>query len=490
CSMTPGSARGSFRFPRLRRSPFSGCSAPWDSHRCIPGSTRISIETSWSPWIASRKGWALRRRTRTWTHSSPISGGTETTVGSSQRSRESHIAFPGSREHFASRDGSSSGIRKSVVGTAFGVGLVAALWAARPVTASGGLDLDAATQAVDPKHFHTGPVEIRTNGDSEPQRFELVDARLGTRRAAPRRSEPRFATGGQRFATLGHRHIPRRMCTPTPPSQYRLHEQAPPPSLFLAQSVPTRRRKVRSAPSLQPWSLRSGNLAGRKGGTMKKGIRIAIAALAVAGVGAMAALAQNADKNTAGPTKNDYKMKVVEPVVGGVISGPTVRVVVDTLPKPEVGGEKTDVNSMPRPDVRVFLDNDQKGELKAEQNVLTIENVPAGEHKLVLVATNRSGEIIDRQEIPFVSEAVTVATTTTTSETTSSSAYTPPAPRPPPPPAPAPAPASRAPAPAPAPPPPAYESSTLPRTATSDPLLVVGGLALIGAGLLARRAAV
>ena len=126
---------------------------------------------------------------------------------------------------------------------------------------------------------------------------------------------------------------------------------------------------------------------------MKKEIRIAIAALVVAGVGAMAALAQNADKNTAGPTKNDYRMKVVEPAVGGVISGPTVRVVVDTRTLPEVGGEKKDTNSMPRPDVKVFLDNEQKGELKAEQNVLTIENVPVGEHKLVLVATNRSGEI-------------------------------------------------------------------------------------------------
>ena len=227
---------------------------------------------------------------------------------------------------------------------------------------------------------------------------------------------------------------------------------------------------------------------------MKKGIQIAIAALVVAGVGAMAALAQNADKNTAGPTKNDYRMKVVEPAVGGVISGPTVRVVVDTRTLPEVGGEKKDTNSMPRPDVKVFLDNEQKGELKAEQNVLTIENVPVGEHKLVLVATNRSGEIIDRQEIPFRSEAVTVATTSTTSETTSSSsAYTAPAPAPPPPPAPA----YRAPAPAPAPvaaapppPPPAPSRETLPRTASSDPLLLVGGLALIGVGLLARRATV
>jgi hypothetical protein len=214
-------------------------------------------------------------------------------------------------------------------------------------------------------------------------------------------------------------------------------------------------------------------------------IRIALAALIVAGAGGMVALAQNADKNTAGPTKNDYRMRVVEPAAGAVVTGDTVRVVVDTRTQPEVGGEKTDVNSMPRPDVRVFLDNEQKGELRAEQNVLTIDNVPAGDHKLVLEATNRSGEIIDRQEVPFRSEVVTTASAATAPEPA-------PAPAPPPPPAPAPAPAYSAPAPAPPPAPapaPAPASTDLPRTATSDPLLVVGGLALIGVGLLARKAA-
>ena len=222
-----------------------------------------------------------------------------------------------------------------------------------------------------------------------------------------------------------------------------------------------------------------------------KRIRIFLAAMVVAGAGASVALAQNADKNTAGPTKNDYRLRVVEPASGAVVTGPTVRVVVDTRTMPEVGGERKDSDSMPRPDVQVFLDNEVKGTLKAEQNVLTIDNVPAGEHKLVFVATNRSGEIIDREEVPFRSELATSAR----------AASAPPAPAAP---APAPAPAYRAPAPAPAPetqahqaaPPPsmsthetrtAETTSTLPKTASADPLLVVGGLALIAAGLFVRR---
>ncbi|MFY9550760.1 MAG: LPXTG cell wall anchor domain-containing protein [Thermoanaerobaculia bacterium] len=216
-----------------------------------------------------------------------------------------------------------------------------------------------------------------------------------------------------------------------------------------------------------------------------KRIRIFLAALAVAGAGGAVALAQNADPNTAGPTKNDYRMRVVEPAIGAVVAGPTIRVVVDTRTMPEVGGEKKDTNSMPRPDVKVFLDNEVKGTLKAEQNVLTIDNVPTGDHKLVLVATNRSGEIIDRQEVPFRSEPETTA------RVAAAPAQAPPAP----------APAYREPAPAPArpasPPVSTYETrttttrhettSTLPKTASSDPLLLVGGLALIAAGLYARR---
>ena len=54
---------------------------------------------------------------------------------------------------------------------------------------------------------------------------------------------------------------------------------------------------------------------------------------------------------------------------------------------------------MPRPRVDVFLDNENKGTLQEGQNVVTIDGVTAGSHKLVVLAKNLSGEVIDRKEI-------------------------------------------------------------------------------------------
>jgi len=152
-------------------------------------------------------------------------------------------------------------------------------------------------------------------------------------------------------------------------------------------------------------------------------MRTTIAALAVAATASLA-LAQNADKNTSGPTKNDYRLKVVEPREGATVNGSTVRVVVDTRIPAEIGTEKRDVNSMPRPQVDVFLDNTNKGTLKEEQNVIEVSGVDAGAHKLVLVAKNMSGEIIGRQEINFTSTAAgSTAMSTNPAPDTSTSAY-------------------------------------------------------------------
>ncbi len=60
---------------------------------------------------------------------------------------------------------------------------------------------------------------------------------------------------------------------------------------------------------------------------------LAVAALALTGV----ALGQNADPNTAAPTKNDYRLRVVEPAEGATISGSSFQVVVDLRPRAEVG---------------------------------------------------------------------------------------------------------------------------------------------------------
>jgi LPXTG-motif cell wall-anchored protein len=245
--------------------------------------------------------------------------------------------------------------------------------------------------------------------------------------------------------------------------------------------------------------------------------RFAVAAF-VASAFAAVALGQNADKNSAGPTKNDYRLRVVEPAEGGVITGATVRVVVNTEIPSEAGDARRDVNSMPRPDVDVFLDGQLKGTMRDAQNVLEIESVNAGPHSLVLLAKNRANEIIDRKAIEFSSTASAAASSGTTTDTlaassstdgawaradkpaattattdvssardaqaaTPPSAYVPPSTSAPPPST------MIAQAPPPPAPRPVTQPRTLPETSTSDPSLALAGAGLLLAGFLVRRLA-
>ncbi len=146
--------------------------------------------------------------------------------------------------------------------------------------------------------------------------------------------------------------------------------------------------------------------------------RLSLTALAVALVSSLA-FAQNADPNTSGPTKNDYRLRVVEPAEGATITGGTVRVVVNTAVRDQLGDqEKRDSNSMPRPMVDIYIDDTHQGTLKNDTNVMSVDAVSPGSHKLVVVAKNMSGEIIDRKEIKFSTVAATAATTITDRSTT------------------------------------------------------------------------
>ncbi len=227
-------------------------------------------------------------------------------------------------------------------------------------------------------------------------------------------------------------------------------------------------------------------------------VTLVAAGLALAGL----ALGQNADPNSAGPTKNDYRLRVVEPAEGAMLKGDSIQVVVDFRPFPEVGGERRDVNSMPRPRVDIFLDNDNKGSLLEGQNVMTVDAVTAGAHKLVILAKNQSGEVIDRKEINFTAEPRTtvaessVETHRAPAATDTQASVPPPrAPEPParveaaPPPPPAPAPAVSMPrdTTATTTTSSARLQTTLPETASSTPLLGAAGIGLILTGLAIRR---
>ena len=128
------------------------------------------------------------------------------------------------------------------------------------------------------------------------------------------------------------------------------------------------------------------------------------------------ARAQSADLNTSTPTKNDFRLRVVEPAEGATLAGPTVRVTVNNaLPddRGETGAEISKTAPVPRPDISVALDGREQGVLRDPQNVLTLENVPPGPHKLVVVAKNKSGEIVDRKELSFsVSESAAASAAT------------------------------------------------------------------------------
>jgi LPXTG-motif cell wall-anchored protein len=192
-----------------------------------------------------------------------------------------------------------------------------------------------------------------------------------------------------------------------------------------------------------------------------------IAAAVLALAAATFVWAQNAKVAGGGPTANDYRLKIVQPVEGAKMTGPTIQVIVDT----EIPGEtdvRRDTSSMPRPDVQVFLDDSREGRMRDEKNIVTLENVTPGTHKLTLLAINRAGEVFDRKVVNFVAIAPPVQPANVT-------VYNP---RPVPPPAPV-----EAAVPPPAPPAPPM----MPKTATADPLYIAAGLALLAGGLVLRR---
>jgi LPXTG-motif cell wall-anchored protein len=111
-----------------------------------------------------------------------------------------------------------------------------------------------------------------------------------------------------------------------------------------------------------------------------------------------------------------------------------------------------------------------------ESNAATISGVPPGSHKIVLVALNVSGEVIDRKEIPVQTVPV-VAEKDTEPVKPAAEPMKPEAAAPAPPP----------PAPIAVEPPPITEKRALPKTASPYAALALAGVALLTTGLLLTR---
>lgn len=204
------------------------------------------------------------------------------------------------------------------------------------------------------------------------------------------------------------------------------------------------------------------------------GFIVALALFAVAGM----AVAQNADQNTGGPTKNTLKLRLVEPLEGASITGDSVRIAVDYNHDVFGAGKGTKFGeaNFPQPRFDIFLDNTLKITLKGtESNTTVLEAVPAGAHKIVVLAKNVSGEVIDRKEVSITTSPSVVVEAAPAPAPAPVQAYQPP---------PAPAPVYQ-----PAPAPPAPVEAALPTTASSAPRMALLGLGLVAVGLLIGRKA-
>jgi LPXTG-motif cell wall-anchored protein len=183
------------------------------------------------------------------------------------------------------------------------------------------------------------------------------------------------------------------------------------------------------------------------------------------------------------PTDTDYRMTIVEPKPGATVVGKDVNIVLG-LPTVPPGNRSQSAASdlkqkdMNTPIFQIWVDDKNMGNLPGGQNVFYARDLSYGPHKIVVMAKNASGELVDRKEISI-----------TTVEKTSSVAMSQSvAPAPPPEPAPAPpAPRAEVYSPPPAPAPAAPVETTLPHTATRQPLAAAAGVLLLVAGLVLRR---
>ncbi len=160
---------------------------------------------------------------------------------------------------------------------------------------------------------------------------------------------------------------------------------------------------------------------------MPKAITYGLMCAAAVVFAASLAIAQNADQNTGGPTKNDLRLRLTEPTQGQTISGSTIRVTVDYNRQVFGQGQGTKFGepNYPQPRFDVYLDNQLKDTLKGgETNVATINDVPAGDHTIAVVAKNVSNEIIDRQEVKVTNTAAVASNETSNASTASTGSTT------------------------------------------------------------------
>jgi hypothetical protein len=179
------------------------------------------------------------------------------------------------------------------------------------------------------------------------------------------------------------------------------------------------------------------------------------------------------------PTDQDYRMTIIEPKNGAMIVGKDVSIILGLPPLPQGNKSQSAASDrkeqqMNTPIFQIWVDGKNMGNLPGGSNVFYARDLSYGPHKIVVMAKNTAGELVDRKEIS-VTTAETAGTVSMTQSSTAVEA------------APAPAPAPMVVESAPAPPAPVYTS--LPHTATAYPLAAAAGFLLLAAGIALRSKA-
>jgi len=177
------------------------------------------------------------------------------------------------------------------------------------------------------------------------------------------------------------------------------------------------------------------------------------------------------------PTDQDYRMTIIEPKPGAVIVGKDVNIILGLPPLPQGNKSQSAASDrkeqqMNTPVFQIWVDGKNMGNLPGGTNVFYARDLSYGPHKIVVMAKNTAGELVDRKEI----SVTTTETAGTVSMTQAPAAVAP---------APAPAPVVVESAPA----PPAPEYTSLPHTATAYPLAAAAGFLLLAAGIALRSKA-
>jgi hypothetical protein len=177
------------------------------------------------------------------------------------------------------------------------------------------------------------------------------------------------------------------------------------------------------------------------------------------------------------PTDQDYRMTIVEPKSGATIVGKDVSIILGLPNLPEGNKSQSAASDLKERDMntpifQIWVDGKNMGNLPGGTNVFYARDLSYGPHKIVVMAKNTAGELVDRKEI-----SVTTAETAGAVSMSQSATAAPVAP------APAPMVVESAPA------PPAPDYTSLPHTATAYPLAAGVGFLLLGAGIALRKKA-